>query len=126
VALEISDSAGRTKRLIMAAVPRPELPLLEAAKVDSRERIAAPLFGLVLSPSQGDSFSSRFLVKKIVRGSIADEMGISDQDPVSIRRFRVLEKEGYAFIDIDVKKRRMGNLETSMQLPALLDSPDTL
>jgi hypothetical protein len=37
-----------------------------------------------------------------------------------------LEKDGYALMDIDVKKRRMGYLETSMRLPAWLDSPDTL
>jgi hypothetical protein len=62
----------------------------------------------------------------VVRGSIADEAGISDQDPVSIRGFRVEEKDGYALMEINVKKRRMGFIETTMQLPALLDSPDTL
>jgi hypothetical protein len=36
------------------------------------------------------------------------------------------EKDGYALLSINVKKRRMGYLETSMRLPALLDSPDTL
>jgi S1-C subfamily serine protease len=126
VALETTDADGETKRRIMMTVPRPELPLSEAAKVDSRERIAAPLFGLILAPFQGGAFSASYLVKKVIRGSVADEAGISDQDPVSIRRFRVMEKDGYAVIDIDVKKRRMGYLETSMQLPALLDSPDTL
>jgi hypothetical protein len=29
-------------------------------------------------------------------------------------------------MDISVKKRRMGYIETSMRLPAALDSPDTL
>ena len=129
VALETSSSSspnGQVKRRVMMSVPRPDLPLSEAAKVDSRERIAAPLFGMVLAPSQGKSLSSTYQVKKVIRGSIADEAGISDQDPVSIRGFRVLEKDGYALMDIDVKKRRMGYLETSMRLPAMLDSPDTL
>jgi predicted metalloprotease with PDZ domain len=126
VALEILDASGQSRRWVMATVPRPELPLSEAAKVDSRERIAAPLFGLILSPSQGKSLSSNFLVKKVIRGSIADEAGISNQDPVSIRRFRIVEDEGYALMEITVKKRRMGYLETSMQLPVWLDSPDTL
>jgi S1-C subfamily serine protease len=122
VALETSDG----KRRIMQTVPRPDIPLAEAAKIDSRERMAAPLFGLILSPSDGGSFTSSYLVKKVVRGSIADEAGISDQDPVSIRGFRVEEKEGYALMEINVKKRRMGFMETTMQLPAILDSPDTL
>ena len=127
VALETSGPGSNTvKRRVMMSVPRPDLPLSEAAKVDSRERLAAPLFGMLLTPSQGKSFSSFYQVKKVIRGSIADEAGISDQDPVSIRGLRILEKDGYALMDIDVKKRRMGFMETSMRLPALLDSPDTL
>jgi S1-C subfamily serine protease len=126
VALETAGPDGRLKRRLVMTIPRPDLPLSEAAKVDSRERIAAALFGLVLSPSQGNSLSSNYLVKKVVRGSIADEAGISVQDAVSIRRFRIMEDDGYALMEIAVKKRRMGYLETSMQLPAWLDSPDTL
>jgi hypothetical protein len=72
------------------------------------------------------TFSSSYLVKKVVRGSIADEAGLSEQDPVSIRGLRILEKDGYALLEINVKRRRMGYMETAMQLPTLLDSPDTL
>jgi S1-C subfamily serine protease len=126
VALETNDPDGGLKRRLVMTVPRPELPLGDAAKLDSRERLAAPLFGMILSPGQGKSWSSTYLVKKIVRGSIADEANISDQDPVYIRGFRIFEKEGYALMEIDIKKRSMGYLETTMQLPARLDSPDTL
>jgi hypothetical protein len=53
-------------------------------------------------------------------------MGISDMDPVTIRGFRIFEEEGYALMEIDIKKRSMGFLETSMRMPVWLDSPDTL
>jgi len=119
-------SNEKIKKQVLMTVVRPDVPLAEAAKIDSRERIAAPLFGLILSPFQGSAFSSAYLVKKVVRGSIADEAGISDQDPISIRGFRIVEDDGYALMEINVKKRRMGYLETTMQLPAWLDSPDTL
>ena len=126
IALETTEPDGETKRRILMTGSRPEIPLFEAAKVDSRERLAAPLFGMILAPTRGNSYSSAYLVKKVVRGSIADEAGISNQDPIAIRGFRVLEEMGYALIEIDIKKRSMGYLETSMQLPAALDSPDTL
>jgi S1-C subfamily serine protease len=128
VALETSMPGAETElsRHVIRTVARPDVPLVEAAKLDSRERMAAPLFGLILAPTVGKSFSPSYLVKRVVRGSIADEAGLSEQDPVSIRGFRVLEKDGYALMEINVKKRRMGYLETTMQLPALLDSPDTL
>jgi hypothetical protein len=38
-----------------------------------------------------------------------------------------VEKDvGIALLDISVKKKRMAYIETTMRLPALLDSPDTL
>ena len=126
IALETVDQDGVIKKTVMMTVPRPDLPLVEAAKVDKRERIAAPLFGLILTPLPNNIFSSNFLVKKVVRGSTADEAGISEDDPISITRLRILEEDGYAVMDISIKKRRMGYIETSMQLPAWLDSPDTL
>lgn len=125
VALEIVDADGETRKRVMMTVPRPELPLSEAAKVDKRERIVTPLFGMILSPAQSSFFSTNYVVRKVIRGSIADEAGISEDDPISIGRFRILEDDGFALIEISIKKRRMGYIETSMQLPAWLDSPDT-
>jgi len=126
VALETQDPDGTLKRRLVMTAPRPELPLFDAAQIDSRERLAAPLFGMILSVGQGDFRTSTYQVRKIVRGSIADEANISDSDPIYIRGFRILEDEGYALMEIDIKKRSMGYLETTMQLPARLDSPDTL
>jgi S1-C subfamily serine protease len=123
VSLEIDSGVKYT----LMTAPRPDIPLANAARVDTRERLAAPLFGIVLSPAIMEGvFSSAYQVKKVVRGSVADEAGLSEQDPISIRGFHVAEKEGYALLDINVKKRRMGYLETTMRLPAALDSPDTL
>ncbi|MDR1257427.1 MAG: S1C family serine protease [Spirochaetaceae bacterium] len=121
VALETSDGKLR----IMQSAERPTLPLAEAAKLDSRERMTAPLFGIILQASVGRT-SSSYLIKKVVRGSVADEAGLSANDPLMIRGFRLNEEEGYALLDISVKKRLSGYFETSMQLPAVLDSPDTL
>ena len=126
VAMETKDSKGEIKKHLMMTVPRPELPLVDAAKMDSRERLAAPFFGLLLTPNQGKARFSNYLVKKIIRGSIADEASISDHDLVHIRGFRIYEKEGYALMEIDIKKRSMGYMETTMALPARLDSSDTL
>ena len=126
VSLELSDSGGNITRHILQLVPRPMVPMAEAAKKDSRERIAAPLFGLILTSQAGNGIFSTFLVKKVVRGSIADEAGLSESDPVSVRNLRIFEKDGYALLEINVKKRRMGYMETTIQLPALLDTPDTL
>jgi predicted metalloprotease with PDZ domain len=126
VTIEIADLEGNIKQKLIQVAARPEIPLAEAAKKDSKERMAAPLFGLVLTTASNGSTFASYQVKRVVRGSAADEAGLSENDPVSIKGFRILEDDGYALIEINVKKRRLGYMETSMQLPALLDSPDTL
>ncbi|MDR2048053.1 MAG: trypsin-like peptidase domain-containing protein [Treponema sp.] len=126
VALETSDGSGAAQKHIVMTAVRPEVPLASAAERDSKERMTAPLFGLILSPAGTSGFTTSYLVKKVVRGSIADEAGLSEQDPVSIRGFRVEKDAGVALLDISVKKKRMAYIETTMRLPAPLDSPDTL
>ncbi len=123
VSVETTDG----KSFIMMSAARPEIPLLAAVKSDSKERIAAPLFGLILAPSAGgSSFAPSFLVKKVIRGSIADEAGLSENDPVVVRKFQIVEDAGVVFMDITVKKRKLGYMETSLRLPAYIDTPDTL
>ena len=126
ISLETADSDSVLKKNIMMTVARPDLPMLEAARLDRRERIAAPLFGMVLAPLQTSMFSTTYRVSRIIRGSAADEAGISENDPVVINRLRIMEEEGLALLDVTVKKRRMGYMETRMQLVSWLDSPDTL
>ncbi|MCL2720655.1 MAG: trypsin-like peptidase domain-containing protein [Treponema sp.] len=126
VLLETIDREGNIKKNIMMTVMRPDIPLLDAAKIDMRERIVTPLFGMVLTPLPSTIFSSNFRVNRVIRGSIADSAGISEDDPVSINRLRIMENEGVALLEISIRKRRMGYLDTRMQLPAWLDSPDLL
>jgi len=126
VTLELELPQGNMEKYTIRLASRPEVPMADAAQKDTKERITGPLFGLVLTTQTESSSFSRYLVKKVVRGMIADEAGLSEGDPVAIRGFKVFEKDGYALLDIDVKKRRMGYLETSMRLPALLDTPYTL
>jgi len=126
VAIVTADSNGVTKRHILMTVARPEVPLLEASRLETRERLISALYGMVLTPLQSGLFVSNYRVDRIVRGSVADEAGISVNDPVTISRLRILEDNGIALLEISVKKRRLGYMETSMQLPAWLDTPDTL
>lgn len=111
---------------ILATAGRPLSPLSEAYKRDSRERLAAPLFGLLLGPSGAGPFSPGFTVRRVLRGSVADEAGLSENDPVSVRGFLLDDQSGVAVIELYVKKRRMGYLESTIRLPALVDTPDTL
>jgi len=125
VALETVEQNGEVRRRLMMTATRPDLPLISAARIDSRERLATPFFGMVLAPGGGRGWAPRFQVERVVRGFAADEAGVSEQDVVSIRNFRVFEREGFVLMEMQIRKRNMGFMETFLTLPALLDSPDT-
>jgi S1-C subfamily serine protease len=123
VSITLVDGTTR----ILQSVVRNDVPLAEAAQKDRRERVVAPLFGLILGPSvEGYTSSSLYLVKKVIRGSAADDAGLSVDDPVSIRRLQIVEDEGYALLRLQVRKRRAGFFEMPLTLLAALDSPNTL
>jgi hypothetical protein len=125
VTLETVNSEGEVKKHILMTVARPEIPLLDAARIDRQDRIVTPLFGMVLTPLPSTVFSTNFRVNRVVRGSVADVAGISEDDPLSINRIRILEDEGLALLDISIQMRRMGFLDVRRQLVSWLDSPDT-
>jgi S1-C subfamily serine protease len=126
ITMEVQEPDGAVVEHIIRLAGRPIFPMITAAQTDTRERIVAPLFGIILAPHAGTGFSPTFRVQRVVRGSIADEMGISENDPLSIRGFHVFADDGFALLDINIRKRRMGYMPATMRLPALLDTPDTL
>jgi S1-C subfamily serine protease len=126
VAMQTTLPNGETKNRVMQLAERPDMPMADAAKVDTKERLAAPLFGIVLESPIGDVKTPTYLIKKVIRGSIGDETGLQPQDPVTIRGLSVDDKQGVAMMLIDVKKRQSGYIETTLQLPANLDSTDVL
>lgn len=104
---------------------RPFSPLDSAARLDRKDRLFPALFGMSLSPlPSGFLESSNYSVVKVWPGSVADEAGLSESDPISLRRFVVDQSSRAAYIQIYVKKRKAGFLESIIQIPASLDSPD--
>jgi serine protease Do len=106
---------------------RPFSPLESAIRLDRKDRLFPALFGMSLTPLPSGLFeSSNYSVAKIWPGSVADEAGLSENDPISLKRFYVDQEQRAAFIQIYVKKRKAGFLESIIQVPASLDTPDFL
>jgi S1-C subfamily serine protease len=114
------------KRWLFTLANRPLKPLKDAIKLDTKERLSAPLFGMILSPGFGSHLNPQYQIKKIIRGSIADESGLSENDPLTINGFVVDEKKGFAYMDISIKKRKMGYLEVMMRLYGGIEISETL
>jgi serine protease Do len=119
--------AGGARTGLRYLAERPFSPLDSAARLDRKDRLFPALFGMSLAPMPSRLFeSSNFSVAKVWPGSVADEAGLSENDPISLKRFYVDQAQRAAVIQIYVKKRKAGFLESIIQIPASIDTPDFL
>jgi S1-C subfamily serine protease len=100
---------------------RPFRPMDLALKRDRKDRLLLPLFGMGLKETDSVFWKPNYTVEKIYRGSIADETGLSESDPVSIQRFYIEEEYRVAVLQMYVMKRKAGFLEKAIQLAAYLE-----
>jgi hypothetical protein len=118
-------SAGKERVELRYLGERPFSPLESAVRLDRQDRLFPALFGMSLTSLPGRFFeTSNFSVAKVWPGSIADESGLSENDPISLKRFSVDREQRAVIIQIYVKKRKAGFLESIIQIPANLDIPD--
>jgi serine protease Do len=104
---------------------RPFSPIESAVRLDRKDRLYPVLFGMSLTPLPSGLFeSANYSVAKIWPGSVADEAGLSENDPISVKRFFIDSEQRAAFIQVYVKKRKAGFLESIIQVPAGIDIPD--
>ena len=99
----------------------PEHPGLEICMNDLLYKALYPVFGMELVPVSSAS-AGKFVVKSVIKGSIADESGFSDGDPVEIISAEPVEDDSYLYIEIYAKKRRKGYLDVTLGIAAPLDS----
>lgn len=114
-----------SEQAVIALGERPYLPVEEALQRDVEERLFPALYGMRLR-STGGVLERNYVVEEVLPGSIADESGISQDDPVVVRGFELDEAVGVALLQIVVKKRTEGFWRSGMQLPAYVDTDNFL
>lgn len=107
---------------ITALNTRPEVPLKTAIEYDQPEDLFAAAFGMQVEKIQDNLLGTRYLVKKVYRGSIADETGLSVNDPFSLQQWKYLEEQNVIIAQVRIKKRKAGFLETGVQLGAYVET----
>ena len=80
------------------------------------------LFGMAVRRVNALPWQEDFVISEIYPGSTADESGLSVNDPFSLRSWRVNRDARALLIQIIVKKRKAGFLETGLQLGAYLET----
>ena len=67
-----------------------------------------------------------YVVRRIVRGSVSDEAGLSVDDPLVVQDWKVDEEKGIATIQIVVRKKKAGFIQSVIQVSAWLATDNFL
>ena len=99
---------------------RPEYPGFTICENDLLYKAFYPVVGMELEPVS--SSRRKFAVKSVIKGSIADESGFSDGDPVEIISAEPTPDKSYLYVEVYAKKRRKGYLGVTLGFAVPLDS----
>ena len=114
------DGTGELRDWFVMLDERPEKPGKLAFDRDVSYRALLPLFGMQLDPI---GTKDRYSVVSLVRGSIADESGFSEQDSVELRKIDFNDEYDLVSVQFMTKRRKSGYLDAFIGLTASLDSP---
>jgi len=106
----------------LSLAERPYSPIEESLARDLRDNVLFPLFGIKIEKTSRFLWRTNYAVRRVLPGSIADETGLSKDDPLSIQGWELDEENRFALLRIYVKKRKSGFLESAVQLAAYLET----
>lgn len=113
------DDTMRSNLVLLSE--RPYSPIEDVVPNESRENLIPALFGMEIS-STGTRFLRRtYVVDHVYPGSIADETGLSVQDPFSIQNWEIDLDRRTAVMQIVVRQRKAGFLESGVQLGTFIE-----
>jgi S1-C subfamily serine protease len=115
-----------THGMLACLAPRPAEPVPTALERDTKDPVLYPLFGMLLERTGGMLGKGSYIVRRIVRGSVADEAGLSVDDPLVVQDWTVDEKKGFAAIQIVVRKKKAGFIASAIQIAAWLTTDNFL
>ncbi|WP_407396777.1 S1C family serine protease [Treponema sp.] len=115
------EDGTRADRLVYLAT-RPSSPGYEVFRHDDLGNAMYPMLGMRLINSSSMN-RRQYMVTKVIKGSIADETGFSENDPVEVHDVAFMEGNSGAVVTLYAKKRKNGFLDVSVRVPAPMDSP---
>ena len=101
---------------------RPFSPIETALDRDSIQNILVPLFGMQLKEVSNFLWETNYVVERVIPGSIADNTGISESDALNVQAWDVDTETRSVNLQIFVKKRQAGFLESVIRLVAYMES----
>jgi S1-C subfamily serine protease len=116
-----SNDKGSGERFIYLE-PRPENPGYEIYSSDLISGSFVPILGMRMTPASTIN-KHTYAITEIIKGSVADESGFSENDPVTVSDVKFNDDKSAAYIQLYTRKSKKGFLDISMGITAGLDSP---
>lgn len=112
---------GSERSGLLALAERPHNPVLEAVENDVETAVLAPLFGMTVREISRGIFRRNYMIERVFSGGIADETGLSPQDPFTLQDLIIDEDRGLAILRISIRQRKAGFITRGVQLASLLE-----
>ncbi len=116
---DADDTNRKTVKIYLEK--RPEYPGLTIYQNELLYKAFYPIVGMELVPVSSASVG-KYAVKSVIKGSVADESGFADGDPVEIISAEPVEGNSYLYVEVYAKKRRKGYLDVTLGFAVPLDS----
>ena len=100
---------------------RPDSPVSAVYEGDILKNAFVPIFGLKLEPTSSNK--KKYVIRDVLKGSVGDEAGFSENDYLEIRNIRINDEKTAIIAEVYSKNRKKGYLDVNMALPATMDSP---
>jgi S1-C subfamily serine protease len=113
--------SGAERVIYLALGTRPFSPLENPLAFDTHENLFPPLFGFSARRLSSGLFSSDYTIDRVYPGSVADETGISENDPFTLYKWTVDTDQRIVLMQLVIKKRKAGFLEGGIQLGAYFE-----
>lgn len=110
------------KNCILYLTERPASPGYEFYQGDTIKNSFIPLFGISMVPASTTN-RKMYVITSVIPGSVADESGFSENDPITIGRIQFNNEKTMMACEISIKRRKKGYLDMTMGLTVMLDSP---
>ena len=125
IMIEVQREEERFTYLLVTE-DRDDMPLKKAIELDSRKNLLTPFLGMSVITGDEKIIGQEYIIKKVYRGTTADETGLSVDDPFSIVSWDVEEEYEVLLVGIRIKKKKAGFLETVIQLGNYIDLNTTI
>jgi S1-C subfamily serine protease len=103
------------ERRLFTLEERPEVPSLYVYEHDASENIITPLFGIVMN-SVDPSRKKHYQIERVVKGSVASSVGLSEGDLIKIRGLKFDKTYEVFSLVIELKSKRFGYMKKNLVL----------